>query len=159
MRQTDDRTTLADFAGKRVHHYYWKADLNCAGTILMVMAEHFTIDIKQQVIDATTGMHGAGGYRAQCGIVEGALMFIGIIGNVYSLRERDISFFCKEFAGRFERHFGSLSCALLRPTGFKTNDPPHLCEPLTVRAVTFTIALIEKWLHTHEKPSRTSDPR
>jgi undecaprenyl diphosphate synthase len=30
-------------------------------------------------------MHGAGGYRAQCGLVEGALMFIGVIGKARGL--------------------------------------------------------------------------
>jgi C_GCAxxG_C_C family probable redox protein len=155
MQKCDNRTALTDFIRMRVHDYFWKADLNCAGTTLMVMAEHFSVDIEQQVLDAASGMHGAGGYRAQCGIVEGSLMFIGILGKCHSISETEISSFCSNFAAHFEQDFGSLSCAILRPTGFRSDDPSHLCEPLTVRAVTFTIPLIETWLPTHLNPSRT----
>jgi len=31
-----------------------------------------------QLLDAAVGMHGAGKYGAQCGLVEGSLMFIGL---------------------------------------------------------------------------------
>lgn len=33
--------------------------------------------------------------------------------------------------------FGSLSCYDLRPNGFSENDPPHVCERLTVNAIEF----------------------
>lgn len=41
-------------------------------------------------MDAALGMHGAGGYRAQCGLVEGALMFIGIWGKMHGKEEAEI---------------------------------------------------------------------
>jgi hypothetical protein len=65
----------------RVHEYYWVQDWNCAVTTLSVLAEVFRVTLSDQVVDAALGMHGARGYRAQCGMVEGALMFIGVLGN------------------------------------------------------------------------------
>ena len=65
----------------RVHELYWKKDCNCAKTMLLCLCEHFCIPLQEQTLHAATGMHGAGRFRAQCGLVEGALMFIGIAGR------------------------------------------------------------------------------
>ena len=54
----------------RVHEYYCVNDYNCAITILKILSENFFVNINQQVINAAIGMHGAGKYRAQCGLVE-----------------------------------------------------------------------------------------
>jgi hypothetical protein len=48
----------------RVHEYYWEADLNCATTALKTLAEFFSIDLHEQIIDAAVGMHGAGQFGA-----------------------------------------------------------------------------------------------
>jgi hypothetical protein len=45
------------------------------------LSEHFGIELNSQIFDAAIGMHGAGGYQAQCGLVEGALLFFGIIAR------------------------------------------------------------------------------
>lgn len=42
---------------------------------------------------------------------------------------------CYGFASGFEHTFGSLRCLELRPTGFSENDPPHMCEGLTCKAI------------------------
>nr|WP_296478837.1 hypothetical protein [uncultured Acetatifactor sp.] len=63
----------------RVHELYWNDDINCARTAIICLGELFEIAIEQQTIWSAVGLHGAGGYRAQCGIVEGTLMFIGMI--------------------------------------------------------------------------------
>ena len=64
---------------KRVHELYWKENINCARTTLVCLSELFEIAIEPQTIWSAIGLHGAGGYRAQCGIVEGALMFLSLI--------------------------------------------------------------------------------
>lgn len=89
-------------------------------------------------------MHGAGRYGAQCGLIEGPLMFIGVWGRAHKLDDEKISDLCKELAGEFEEKFGSLNCSTLRPGGFKEDDPPHLCAPLTQRAAALVILFIEK---------------
>ncbi|HLV10587.1 MAG TPA: C-GCAxxG-C-C family protein [Halanaerobiales bacterium] len=129
---------MANLIQERVHDYYWNQDLNCATSTLKILAEITGIDLQQQVINAAAGMHGAGGYRAQCGLVEGALMFTGIIGHIKGLTGTEIIKNCYNYAEEFEKKFGSLLCKELRPEGFREDNPPHLCEGLTVEAIEFT---------------------
>jgi C_GCAxxG_C_C family probable redox protein len=131
---------------QRVHEYYWQYDWNCASTTLRILAGDFGIELHEQVLDAAIGMHGAGGYRAQCGLVEGALMFIGVIGKARGLSNEAVVQACYAFAQRFENRFGSLLCRELRPQGFHPDNPPHLCEGLSCDAVLFDIAFVEDWL-------------
>lgn len=127
---------------KRVHHYYYRDDHNCAVTTLKILAERFGVNLHSQVLDAALGMHGAGGFRAQCGLIEGALLFIGIYGKMRNLADEEIISWCKRFASDFEKKFTSLQCRELRPEGFSSDNPPHLCEELTCRANEFAISFI-----------------
>lgn len=138
--------TMKEFVKSRVHDYYWEKDLNCATSTLLVMAEYFGITLQPQLIDAAVGMHGAGGYRAQCGLVEGMLMFIGIFGRQKKVDDEEITGFCREFARKYEDTFSSLTCHNLRPGGFNDDDPPHLCEGLTDDSISHNIQMIETWL-------------
>jgi C_GCAxxG_C_C family probable redox protein len=131
---------------QRVHHAYWDQEWNCAETTLRVLAEVFDVVLDRQVLDAALGMHGAGGFRAQCGLVEGALMFIGIHGKAHGLTADEIAEMCYNFAEAFEQRFESLLCRELRPEGFAPDNPPHLCEDLTRRAMLFDIQFIAEVL-------------
>lgn len=137
---------MNEFVKKRVHEYYWERDLNCASTTLQIMSEYFDIPLEKQVLDSAIGMHGAGGYQAQCGIVEGTLIFIGILGRAMLIPDEEIVTFCKDFAQNFENEFMSLNCKTLRPEGFKLDNPPHLCEGFTVNGIIHNITLISNWL-------------
>lgn len=128
---------MKEYIKKRVHELYWNGDVNCARTTLICLGELLDIAVEPQTYWAAAGMHGAGGYRAQCGLVEGALMFIGIYLHESGKTEREIVSACYEFASAFEAEFGSLRCRELRPTGFSEDDPPHLCEDLTCRTIWF----------------------
>jgi len=123
----------------KVHSYYWNDEFNCAITSLLTLSEIFHINLCSQIVNAGIGMPGAGGYGAQCGLVGGALMFIGILGKEKGLENTDIVTTCYEFAKRFEKEFGSLDCRVLRPQGFKPDNPPHLCEEITKKAIMFTL--------------------
>lgn len=123
---------------EEVHRHYWDHDDNCAVTTLSIASHLFKTPLKPQVIEAALGMWGAGGYRAQCGLVEGALMFIGVLGSRLGLNRNEISEICKKFAENFEGEFGSLTCKELRPQGFAPDNPPHICEDLSKRAIGFT---------------------
>lgn len=143
------------FVRQRVRAYYWDQNLNCATATLKILSERFGVDLRDQVIDAALGMHGAGGYRAQCGLVEGALMFVGIIGRARGLSDAGTVAACREYARQFEARFGSLSCSVLRPRGFRPDDPPHLCEPLTCEAIVSDVEFIDGLLAAHDAgPSR-----
>jgi hypothetical protein len=128
---------------EHVHHLYWDHDINCARTMLMYLAAYFKVPLKDQTLHAAIGMHGGGGFRAQCGLVEGALMFLGIYFAQKGLSDASISKLCFTYAQAFTVTFSSLECRVLRPGGFQETDPPHLCEGLTVRAIAFTRDFIE----------------
>lgn len=128
----------------RVSVYYWQDDINCASTSLKILGEIFDIPIHRQVLDAALGMHGAGEYGAQCGLVEGPLMFLGIWGRVRGRSEKEIIGWCNAFAREFEARFGTLLCRELRPEGFGPHNPGHPCEPLSCRTIAFAAAFIGK---------------
>ncbi len=131
-----------EFIKERISKYYWEDDVNCATTQLKILAEVFEIELNEQIVNAATGMHGAGAYGAQCGLVEGTLMFLGIFGKANNMPENIVVQSCKEFAAHFEGEFKSLLCSTLRPEGFHADNPPHLCEPLTRKGVQFSISFI-----------------
>ncbi len=145
--------TSADFVRERVAQFYWQEELNCATTMLKVLAETFDLALTPQVIAAATGMHGAGEYGAQCGLVEGGLMFIGILGHDRGMAEDRIVHACRRFAGGFEKNFASLLCRELRPEGFHLDNPPHLCANITGRAIEFTLVFGEDFIRETYDPS------
>lgn len=128
---------------ERLHELYHVKDYNCARTTLLCLGEHFQVDICEQTFNAAIGMHGAGRFRAQCGLVEGALMFIGIYGPMKGLSDRKTAKICYLFAEAFTARFGSLLCRELRPGGFQKTDPPHACEPFTRETLRFTLEFLE----------------
>ncbi|HOO47631.1 MAG TPA: C-GCAxxG-C-C family protein [Deltaproteobacteria bacterium] len=142
---------------KRVRTYYWEHDLNCAATSLLILSELFKVTLSDQVLDSALGMHGAGEYGAQCGLVEGPLMFIGIIGRRSRISDDEIIRSCKAFAGEFEDRFSSLLCRELRPEGFCENNPPHLCEGLTCKAICSAIEFIDKFISKTDVSNKRQD--
>lgn len=131
-----------DRIAEQVHTLYWKRDANCARTTLFCLGDLFGVDIHPQLWRAAVGMHGAGLFRAQCGLVEGALLFMGVHYAGQGVPDKDIVTVCRRFAEAFSGRFSSLLCRDLRPGGFQRSDPPHLCEPLTVDAIDFTAGFI-----------------
>lgn len=129
---------------EKVHHLYWDLDLNCARTSLLSLSELCRYPLQDETIKAAAGMHGAGGFRAQCGLVEGTLMFLGIYGAAKGLEEETVVGLCRRFAEEFTEMFGSLRCYDLRPGGFSENDPPHSCEEITVQAILFAYRFVER---------------
>ena len=131
-----------------VHDCYWDEDLNCATTALVVLSQAFSLTLDKQVVDSALGMHGAACFGAQCGLVEGPLLFLGIYGRHKGWDDDAIRTACYNYAYRFQREFGSLLCSRLRPGGFSETDPEHLCEDITAKAVAFAVDYLE------ETPSR-----
>jgi hypothetical protein len=120
---------------QRVHEYYWTNDYNCARTTMKSLAELLSYTIDDQLDHAAMGMHGAGGYQAQCGIVEGTLLLLGCYLKSKHVDDIQIVKYCYDFAESFETNFGSLICKMLRPIGFSKNNPPHACEELTKNGI------------------------
>jgi C_GCAxxG_C_C family probable redox protein len=133
-----------EFIKKRVSDCYWSEDVNCATTMLTILSELYEIKLDRQVTNSAIGMHGAGAFGAQCGLVEGSLMLIGILGKEKEMSTEAIISLCYSFAQEFEGKFSSLLCKQLRPQGFRPDNPPHLCEGLTNQAVKFTAEYLER---------------
>ena len=127
----------------RVEKYNVEMGYNCAITTLKVLAEEFSVNISDQIIFGAIGMNGAGQFGAQCGLVEGGLMFTGIYLAESGFKASDITAICNRFAGEFVAHFSSLSCSDLRPEGFNSINPPHICSDLIVQALEFDIKFLK----------------
>jgi len=134
---------MQNLINERVHEYYWKQDLNCAITTLNILSELFCVEIHPQVIEAAFGLN-AGRRGTQCGLVEGALLFIGIYGGQQQFDNSKVQKLCRSFSEEFQQNFASLLCKELRPQGFQPANPPHLCETLTQRAVLFTARFLSR---------------
>lgn len=124
-----------EFINEKVHDLYWNYDFNCATTTLLTLSEIFHVNLCSQVIDAAIAIPGAGRYGGQCGLLGGSLMFFGIQGKENGLEQEDIVALGNGFTKAFENQFGSFNCKDLRPQGFKPENPPHLCEEITKRAI------------------------
>ncbi|MDF2634161.1 MAG: GCAxxG family protein, partial [Pelosinus sp.] len=132
-----------ELINSRVHAYYWDEDLSCTITTLKVLSEIFHCELHPQVIEAAYGLN-AGRYGSQCGLVEGALMFIGVYAQKKGVEPQGITKLGHEFSSGFQAEFGSVLCKELRSQGFTPENPPHLCESISKRAVAFTAKFISK---------------
>ena len=141
-----------DYIASEVHGHYWDQDDTCAVTTLSIVSGLLAAPVEAPVMDAALGMWGAGGHRAQCGLVEGALMFIGVLGSHRGLDRDQISRLCRDFAEGFEKQFGSLICRELRPEGFAPDNPPHICEDLSKRAIRYTTRFAADAFQLQPKP-------
>jgi len=144
-----------NYINEEVHRHYWDHDNTCAFTTLSIVSDLFASPLEEPVMDAALGMWGAGGYQAQCGLVEGALMFIGILGSRRGLNRDQISKLCRGFARGFEEQLGSLICRELRPEGFAPDNPPHICEDLSKRAIRYTTGFVADAFELQPKPPAT----
>ncbi|MBR5882076.1 MAG: C_GCAxxG_C_C family protein [Mailhella sp.] len=127
-----------------IHHLYHDKDYNCAITTLICLGKEFGVEINQQVLDSAICLNGGGRFRGQCGLVEGALMFIGICSTARGMKKKDMMKIAYGFCEGFTSRFGSLLCRDLRPGGFQKDDPKHLCEPLTKETVAFAVDYLKQ---------------
>jgi hypothetical protein len=135
-----------DFVKAKIGYYFCEKDYNCAITTLRILSEYFNLPVSSQVIESAIGLGSLGNYGAQCGLIDGAVMFMGILGKEHGFDDETIAGLANEYAGEFEKKFESLSCRVLRPEGFKPENPPHLCENLAVRVICFDIEFINDLL-------------
>lgn len=137
-----------EFAQQRVETFFVSRQYNCARTMLLSLSEYTDLPLAPQLVDAAVGMHGAGGLGAQCGFVEGCLMFLGVYGRHLGLSLEDIDAACYRFGDEYRRRFGSLECRVLRPLGFAPDNPPGLCDQLAVDSVRFAVEHVERLAET-----------
>lgn len=134
---------MKDWVEQRVHTCYWTHDLSCVITMLTILGERFNQMVASDVMHAADGLN-AGRLRSQCGLVEGVLLYIGIYGRQKGLDKETVQSLCFSFASCYKKNFKSVICSELRPEGFFSGQPPHLCEKLTCRSIEFAIRYIEE---------------
>ena len=136
------------FAQEQVQTYFISRQYNCARTMLLALSEYTNLPLAPQLLDAAAGMHGAGGLGAQCGFVEGALMFLGVYGRHLNLSLQDIDAACYRFGAEYRQRFGSLECSVLRPQGFAPDNPPGLCDQLAIDSVRLAMEHVDRLAQT-----------
>ena len=139
-----------------VHHCYYDLDINCARTSMRIYCTLFSQKLPEELVKAAVGMHGAGRFGAQCGLIEGTLMFIGYHFLCLKIEESEAVAACHDIAVEITDRFGSLDCRDLRKGGFNPDDPPHLCEGLSVDVITFSYSWIKKRLEKIDSGIRFS---
>lgn len=130
-----------------VHTLYWEEDKNCAMTTLSTLGKKYDLKISHAFIDSLIAMPGLGTNGLTCGIVVGAIMFMGLYGKNKGYEEEAIKQHTNQLIKGFVEKFGSEQCSILRPEGFKPTNPPHLCEGLTVKGIEY----IDDYIRRHYK--------
>jgi len=129
---------------EKITLYHHQQKNNCAQTTLKILSEVFNVDINPQVISSACGLNGGGRYGAQCGLLEGALMFLGIKTCIDNKDKKYINKTCYNYTDKFKSNFESLLCSDLRPGGFQKGDSPDVCEKLFIKAIKLTTNFIKK---------------
>lgn len=124
---------------QRVTTYFVSGDNNCAMTALRVLSEVFETPVAQPVIDAAQCLPGAGGVDHLCGLISGALMFVGVWSGQQGLHRSVLRPLTSSFSQAVQERFGSLMCSDLRPADG--------CGPLAVAFLTFTIPYLKSRLN------------
>lgn len=132
-------STTETLVQQRVATYFVTGENNCAMTVLRVLGEVFEMPVTQPVIDAAQCMPGAGGVDHLCGLVAGALMFVGVWGGQQGLHRAVLRPVTSGFSQAVAERFGSLMCSDLRPADG--------CGPLAVAFLTFAIPYLESHLN------------
>ena len=108
------KETIQELIQQRVATLFSTGENNCAMTVLRVYSEIFETPVDAQVIDAAWCMPGAGGVKHLCGLVGGAVMFVGVWGAQQELHRKALSPITRALNGAIQEQFGSLDCRDLR---------------------------------------------
>lgn len=135
---------ILNFVDKEVHENYWEKDLNCCTNILMLLSEIKGIKLDKQVLYSVSGMHGLNPSAAPCGLLSGALMFLGIYGREKNIPNSQLTRHYYEYSKYFQRKFGDTSCKNLNKRKDALGLLPFSCEDLTKTVVIFTSDFIDK---------------
>jgi hypothetical protein len=135
---------ILDFVNNRIEEEYHDLETPCSSTTIKILAELFQVEIDDQVYISADALSGQHQYNPVCGLLNGSLMFMNLLGKNLYYEFEEIRDLCYNFSLEFRKHFGSENCSVLRPEGFKEDNPPHICEPLTNRSILFTIEFIAK---------------
>ena len=133
------------FIADKIKIYYEIEEHNCAVSVLKVLAERYDFPIHQQVMDSALAQNGLGQSGAQCGLITGAAMFLGVVAVEQGWTKDTLHEHTQRLTTEFKNAFHALDCRSIRPEGFVADNPPHLCEPRTVEALEIMINYISRY--------------
>jgi C_GCAxxG_C_C family probable redox protein len=100
---------------RRVSEYFTSGRYNCAMTSVTVLSELFDVPVHPQVVKAGQVMPTVGGTGGLCGLVSGALMFVGVWGGQHGLSREELKPIARALVTAVEERFHSVDCRDLRP--------------------------------------------
>jgi len=99
---------------ERIDALFVTGRYNCTMTVVAILSESFEFAVEPQVLSAAQAMPGAGGVGGLCGLVSGALMFIGVWGGAHGLHRSVLRPVSSGLTQAIQERFGSIDCRDLR---------------------------------------------
>ena len=128
--------TSSAWLREQVRLYFTSGKYNCAMTTLKVLTEVFEVPLHPQVLDAAQVVYGAGNTGGLCGLVTGALMFVGLWGAKHHIPRDRLSPLTQGMVTQIRERFGSVQCEVLE------ND----CSKLTFEMLSWLIPYLRQAL-------------
>jgi hypothetical protein len=111
--------------------------LSCAQTMLVALASLHDTEIGSQLMDACSGLEGL---RSGCGLIDAALLFIGLYFRKLGFAKERIRELCDRYALEFARQYTSDRCSEIR----RAVGATHGCGSLAVDAALFACRFINE---------------
>ena len=131
--------TSSAWLQEQVRLYFTSGKYNCTMTTLKVLTEVFEVPLHPQVLDAARMAPGAGGTGGLCGLVTGALMFVGLWDAQHRIPRDQLWPLTQGMMAEIRERFGSVQCEVLE------ND----CSKLTFEMLSFLIPYLRQALDYH----------
>lgn len=83
-------------------------------TVLKILTEYFKVPLEAQVLAAAWHVPGAGGAGEVCGLVTGALMFIGVWGDQHHYTRMEVKHLAQRVTAHVQHRYATVCCRDLR---------------------------------------------
>jgi hypothetical protein len=110
---------------------------SCAQTLLLCLGNLNKTEIGEQLLAACIGLEGN---MSRCGLIDAALLYMGIIFSENGFSQENIKALCNEYIVRFSEQYSSDRCSDIR----RAVNGTHSCESLTVDAALFAYRFINE---------------
>jgi hypothetical protein len=110
---------------------------SCAQTLLLCLGYLNKTEIGDQLLTACIGFEGM---QSRCGLIDAALLYMGIFFTDNGFSKENIKAICNEYITRFSEQYSSDRCSdICRAVG-----GTHSCESLAVDAALFAYRFINE---------------
>ncbi|MFP4395040.1 MAG: C-GCAxxG-C-C family (seleno)protein [Anaerolineales bacterium] len=131
--------TSSEWLQEQVRLYFTSGRYNCTMTTLKVLTDAFGTPLHPQVLDAARMVPGAGGTGGLCGLVTGALMFVGLWSAQHHIPRDRLRPLTRGMIAEIRERFGSVQCEVLEGD----------CSQLAVEMLSWMIPYLRQALDYH----------